>query len=88
MNKKGSMGIVMLSALIIVLTVSMVYIVGTPIITALHSEFNGTFNNTATQDRFSQILIIWNAWPFIIIFGAVLWVFITAMKKEPDTGVF
>lgn len=85
-GKKGSLGYVLLAGLIIVTIVTFSYLAFSPMIDALYTKFDGSFTQSEIQDKFTMVKIMWNAWPIVIIFAIVVWIFVEAMKKEPDTG--
>lgn len=88
LNKKGSFGWVMISALILIFGTALVFMCTSQVIDKLYMKFNGTFNDTGIQTVFTQIHTYYLAFPLVLIFGAVLWIIVEATKQEPGSGYY
>lgn len=85
-GKKASLGYVLIAGLVITTIVTFCYLAFSPMIDSLYTKFDGSFAQPEVQSTFQKVKIFWNAWPLVIIFGVIVWIFVEAMKKEPDTG--
>ena len=87
LEKKGAAGYVFIILLISIFAIGVIYV------TMAHpfqEIFQVFYDNMSSdfQPTMQKIRSVWIMFPMIVIFGLIIWAFVNAQKREPDSGMF
>lgn len=84
MNDKKGQAFVWLTALMLIFSVGLIYIVMSRPFEVVLDTGRTLVNSTEYKNTFTQLNTFWKLWPVLVVVGLLMWAFLESMRRDPN----